>query len=337
MNMKNKNLLLGIIAILLLGVGLFFFFKDSKSTYTNDEKNFALADTSGVSKIFLADKTGLQTTLTKEGHNRWKVNGKYYARLDMLENLFDIIKRITVRTPVAQSATENILKRMATNNIKIEIYKGDKAERIYYIGGATADSYGSFVLMEGADQPYICYLPGHNGYITSFYHPNPQEWRDRLIFALSPREIKSIKVDYALEPSVGYTVEQYEESKFRVLDAKGQVLPRIDTNIVKAYFLEFKNIAYENFVDIPKIQMDSVSQKYNLFTLTLTDSKGNSTSVKGHRIKLREDSENEFGKAVLYDDNRMYGEISTFGTEYVFIQYLTFDRVLKSPAFFLPN
>jgi len=332
--MKRKIIIFAILGIALIGLGLYFLLSEEKSTYKAGEKDFAVTDTSGIDKIFLADKTGLITTLTLEENNRWMVNGKFVARADMMENLFDVIKRITVRSPVAQSATENILKRMATNNIKVEIYKKGKIEKIYYVGGPTADSFGSFLLMDGAEHPYICYLPGHNGYITSFYNPNPNEWRDRIIFALHPKEIKSIKVDYTYDPSAGYTVEQFETSKFRVKDYAGNEVPNIDTAIVKAYFIEFKKIAYENFVDIPEIQMDSVAKKYNLFTLTVTDINDKSVTVKGHRIKLLENSENEFGKPVEYDDNRMYGEISTFGKEYVFIQYLTFDRILKTTSFF---
>lgn len=333
--MKNKNIIFAVIALVLIGIGVYFYYSQTKSTYTEGEKDFAVTDTSGIDKIFLADKTGLQTTLVFEGKNKWRVNGKYIARLDMMENLFDVIKRITVRSPVAQTATENILKRMASNNIKVEIYKGGKKEKVYYVGGATSDSYGSFLLMEGADQPYICYLPGHNGYITSFYNPSPLEWRDRIIFAMNPRDIKTVNVQYTYEPGAGFTLEQYEPNKFRILDYSGKVVPNIDTNIVKAYLIEYKNIAYESFFDIPKTQMDSVERKYNLFKLSVTDTKNQTVTVKGHRIKLAANSENEFGKPVEYDDNRMYGEISTFGEEYVFIQYLTFDRILKTPAFFV--
>lgn len=332
--MKRNNIIFAILGVALLGFGLYFLFSEKKTTFQAGEKDFAVTDTSGIDKIFLADKTGLVTTLKLDDNNRWIVNDKYVARADMMENLFDIIKRITVRSPVAQSATENILKRMATNNIKVEIYKNGKKEKVYYVGGPTADSYGSFLLMDGAEQPYICYLPGHNGYITSFYNPNPNEWRDRIIFALHPKEIKSVKVDYTYSPGAGYTVEQYETSKFRIKDYNGNEVPNFDTAIVKAYLIEFKKIAYESFVDIPELQMDSVSKKYNLFTLTVTDTQNKSTTVKGHRIKLLKNSENEFGKTVEYDDNRMYGEISTFGNEYVFLQYMTFDRILKNTEFF---
>ncbi len=334
--MKNKNMILALVGLVLIGIGAYLYFNQSKSTYEAGEKDFGMADTSGVDKIFLADKSGLQTTLEKEGVNRWKVNGKYTARIDMLENLFDVIKRISVRAPVANSASENILKRLATNNIKVEIYRKGELAKVYYVGGGTADNYGSFALMDGSENPYICYLPGHNGYLTNFYNPNPLEWRDRLIFAMSPRDIRSVRVEYTYEPQAGYTVEQPERSIFVVKNAMGESIP-FDTNIVKAYLLEFKNIAYESFVDIPKSTMDSIASKYNLFTLHVTDVSGKTTVVKGHRIKLMANTYNEFGKEVEYDDNRMYGEINSFGEEYIFLQYLTFDRILKTPAFFQGN
>lgn len=332
---KNRNVLIAILALLLAGTGAFFYFNQKKTTYQAGEKDFAVTDTSDVDKIFLADKTGQQTTLTRDEHRNWIVNNKYMARQDMLINLFDAIKRITVRAPVAASATDNILKRMATNNIKVEIYKKGQLHKVYYVGSATTDSYGSFVLMEGAERPYICYLPGHNGYITSFYNPSPLEWRNRIIFAMNPRDIRSVKVEYTYDPSANYTVEQPEKNRFRLLDASGKEIQGFDTIQVKSYLLEFKNIAYEAFVDIPKLQMDSIRNKYNLFTLTLTDNNGKSTWIRGHRIKLAANSVNEFGKEVTWDSDRMYGEISNYGDEYVFLQYITFDRILKTPGYFM--
>ena len=61
--------------IILVGIVIWHFNPDKKSTIT-DDNNFAVSDTASVSKIFIADRSGATITLDRAGNN-WIVNNKY--------------------------------------------------------------------------------------------------------------------------------------------------------------------------------------------------------------------------------------------------------------------
>jgi hypothetical protein len=334
--MNKKNIIIILVFVLSLGGALAVFFSQSSGTIKPELKNFAV-DTSGVDKIFLADKSSHQVLLTKENLD-WKVNGKYYARKDMIDNLMDVIRRVTVRSIVAKAAQENIIKRMATGSIKVEIYKNGKLFKVYYVGSGTQDSMGSFMLLEDSSAPFICFLPGHHGTITNFFMPLENEWRDRVIFRYGFQDMKSVKVEYPDDSDNNFTIDIENNNTFKLRsDATGQYLPSFDTSKVKAYLLEFKNIAFEDFTSVPREKMDSIRLKHHLFTISVQEKKSGAVkSVKGYRLPLRSGTTDDYGKLIYFDEDRMYGDVSGV-EEQVIIQYQSFDRIAVPLLFFAPE
>ncbi|MCG9911688.1 MAG: hypothetical protein MH137_10350 [Flavobacteriales bacterium] len=336
--MKRKNLILIATFVLSLAGALVVYFSNSEGTVKPELKNFAVEDTSDIDKIFLADKSNHQVLLTKEAPGKWMVNGKYYARKDMLDNLMDVIRRVTVRSIVAKAAQENIIKRMATGSIKVEIYKSGNLHKVYYVGSGTMDNIGSFMLLENSSAPFICFLPGHKGTITNFFMPLESEWRNRLIFNHSFKEMESVSVAYPYNPENNFTIEILGNNDFRIkADGLGRYLPTFDTSLVKSYLLEYKNIAFEDFTTVSPEKMDSVRAKHHLFTISVKEKNGGKIkSVKGYRLPLPPNVTDDFGKPILFDEDRMYGEFNDI-EEFIILQYYTFDRIAVPVSFFYPK
>ena len=335
--MNKKNIIIILVFVLSLGGALAVFFSKSSGTIKPELKNFAVEDTSDVDKIFLADKSSHQVLLTKE-NNDWKVNGKYYARKDMIDNLMDVVRRITVRSIVAKAAQENIIKRMAAGSIKVEIYKKGELFKVYYVGSGTQDNMGSFMLLENSSAPFICFLPGHHGTITNFYMPLENEWRDRAIFRYGFQDMKSVTVEYPSDPANNFTIDIENNNSFRLRSgANGNYYPSFDTSKVKAYLLEFKNVSFEDFASVSREKMDSVRLKHHLFTISVKEKEsGAIKSVKGYRLPLRPGTTDDYGKILYFDEDRMYGDVSGMD-EQVIIQYHTFDRIAVPLLFFAPE
>lgn len=336
--MKNRNRVLIAVFLVSLAGALAIYFSRTSGTVKKELKNFAVEDTSDVDKIFLADKSSHQILLTKEAPGKWLVNEKYYARKDMLDNLLDVIRRVTVRTIVAQAARDNIIKRMASGSIKVEIYKKGELHKVYYVGSGTQDNLGSFMLLENSSAPFICYLPGHKGTVTNFYMPLENEWRDRIIFNYTFPEIESVTAQYPNRPAEDFSIEIAENNQLRLKSlAKGTYLPSFDTSKVKAYLLEFKNIAFEDFTTVSKEKMDTVRTKHHLFSITVKEKNtGKTKTVKGYRMPLPPNITDDFGKPVYFDEDRMYGEVTGI-QESLVLQYYTFDRIAVPLTFFFPR
>ncbi|MCB9291125.1 MAG: hypothetical protein H6560_27720 [Lewinellaceae bacterium] len=96
----NRTLIL-LIAFLLLGGGVFWYFsqgEDEKTTLLSADRTFAVEDINQVYKIFIADRRGERTTLERrDGY--WLYNGQYKALPSVMRN------RCSMPSPGCRSST----------------------------------------------------------------------------------------------------------------------------------------------------------------------------------------------------------------------------------------
>ena len=92
-----------------------------------------------------------------------------------------------------RQAVADVVKDMATEGIKVEIYaKNGKALRTFYVGGSTSDDRGTFMMMENSNEPYVMHIQGFQGMLRPRFHTDEQDWRDRFVFKLKPEDIKMV-------------------------------------------------------------------------------------------------------------------------------------------------
>ncbi|MCB9291126.1 MAG: hypothetical protein H6560_27725 [Lewinellaceae bacterium] len=55
-----------------------------------------------------------------------------------------------------------MVESLATEGMKVELYDKDGGLlKAYYVGGSTSDERGTYMIMEGAEQPYVpTFRPG---------------------------------------------------------------------------------------------------------------------------------------------------------------------------------
>ena len=172
--MRKSSLVTLVVFILLLVAAIVVFFNkynivrtdvNGKQKFRVEEKkgtlkvlrDFAVKDTASVDKIFLADKQNA-TILLERKDNYWTVNGKYRARRDFIDLLLETIHRVEVAEPVVETKTENVLRRISSDGVKVEIYQNGKLAKTYYVGGV--DQGASRCHYEGQRlcESQCCYL-----------------------------------------------------------------------------------------------------------------------------------------------------------------------------------
>ena len=120
----KKNITYSIVVLILLALSSYFYFTNNKSTLRRRDTNFAVKDTSSITKICI-QKQGTQLQLEKED-NTWIVNGDFVARRKAMEALFRIIMRLEVMAPVSKSMEESIRNKIVNSNFGISIYAKNK-------------------------------------------------------------------------------------------------------------------------------------------------------------------------------------------------------------------
>ncbi|HBS85101.1 MAG: hypothetical protein A2W91_01310 [Bacteroidetes bacterium GWF2_38_335] len=339
--MKKQNIILLIIVLVLAGLVVYFlkfYGKTSSDDCGNGEefKQFAVKDTASVTKIFIAEKSGKSVTLerSKDG---WLVNGKYPARKDAIFNILKTICRIEIKMPVSKSSHNTIVRNMAGRSTKVEIYDKNGLIKTWYVGGATKDQFGTFMLMEidglMACEPQITHIPGFTGFLSSRFFCDVEEWKEKSIFKYKFEEIKSLKIEDGENPDRSYIASNLGNNRFELSSVSGKNFPAFDTIMVKKLLAGYKKVFYESIVvSLSPQQVDSVIKSKPLKVITLTDNKGKKNIIKMFR-RPGDGLLDEEGKEMQWDPDRAFGYTDKHGL--IILQYFVFDPLTPDIEMFL--
>lgn len=347
---KNRFLLISIVIITAIIAVISIFSARKSGTISDSDKNFAVSDTASVTKIFLANKNHVTTLLERnQNDNGWTVNGQWEASKPMMELLLTTICRIRPESPLPKTATENIIKRLSSNAIKIEIYGIDyridfwgikwfpheTMLRCYYVGDVTQDNLGTYMLKDGSKIPFIVVLPGHRGYVSSRYETAPEAWRTHRIFDAAAHEIERICIENMTNPNASFMINTNVTSgKFALTTPTGEPVPqKLDSLKVYNYLNSFKRINFESFTFnyLNQHSVDSILNTTPIFNVTLTLKEGTT-----HRLRIYPIIYNDV-RDIKTDDpmtdlDRCYAYMDN--GEMVVVQYFTFDKILRPRSYF---
>jgi hypothetical protein len=336
--MKRNTFIIVGLALVLALAAFYFIGTTETNTVRQELRDFAFEDTTAVSKIFLASKTGTHSTLVKTEEG-WIVNGKYKARPDAVKNLLNTIQKLEVYQPVASAAETNVIKTLATNAIKVEIYANNdhkKPAKVYYVGGPTQSQLGTYMIMENSSKPFIMYIPGFNGYLSSRYFTSENEWRSREMLNYDRDDIASLELKNFLIPEQSYTMinnsEAGEKHEFRLLNAEMQDISPIDTLKIASYLTFFENIQFEGFdMAIKEEVKDSIIAAGPNFQLIIKDKKGEQRILTMYNMPITKRSsvqEDREGNPLTIDRDRFYGMIDN-DDNFIVLQFFVFEKILR--------
>ena len=255
--------------------------KDEKTSLLGEDRKFAVKDIAQVHKIFMADHKNHRTTLEKKG-DHWIYNGKYEARPNAIENLLSAIEKIEVKYQPPTAAVKNMIKTLATEGIKVEIYnKKNELIKSYYVGGATMDERGTHVIMAGAEQPYVAYIPSWSGNIRFRYNLKGDDWRQRIVFDANVENIEVLEVEYPKQRNKSYRIKK-GASAFEI-EPFYDITPRqngdISSGKFEQYLSHFENLSSKGF-DNYNIEKDSISASIPFCKISLKTTGGEETQLE---------------------------------------------------------
>lgn len=341
----KKNRTAFIIIIVLTIIVSLLFIKTKLKTQESSSQKFAVDDTSNVTKIFLADKNNNCVTLKRNNTYSWVVNDTFAASKDIVNLLLKTMMSLDVKQPVSKSGRQQIMKLLATNSVKVEVYQKvfridlfdkikwfpfEKLTKTYYVGGATQDNLGTYMLIEGSEEPCIIYIQGFNGFLYTRYSPLLKDWRDHTIFNLKYNQIKSIEVVIANNPEGSFRAFKKAPREFEVnmlLDKSNNI--NYDTLKVMELFAAFENIRYESLLnDLDKSVKDTLQNSQPYIVINVEHIDGTLKTVKTYLMKAPPSQIDELGNDIIYDRDRLYALINN-DKDLVVIQFYVFGRLFK--------
>ncbi|MCK9423023.1 MAG: hypothetical protein M0Q38_10525 [Bacteroidales bacterium] len=347
----KKNRIIILVVILLSLIALMLWLTQSTSTFQRELSDFAINDTSTVTKIFLSDKNNNTVKLVRLAPGKWMVNERYKAQKLSVELLLKTMKELAVNQPVANAAQDNIIRELSVNAVKVEIYQQvyridlfgsirmfphEKMTKVYYVGGATQNNLGSYMLLENSSRPFITSLPGFRGFVSPRYSPIEKYWRDYSIFKKAIPEIATVRVEIPTTPDLSYELRNNGKNFFTLISlVDNQAIPDYDTLKVLNFLSGFRYLNFETLInDMDRMRKDSILASPPFIIITLTDTSGIRKSIRTWHKQGPAGQTDPDGNPLPYDLDRLYAQVND-GQDFTLIQFFTFDKVLRPKTFFL--
>ena len=346
---KNNRITIIIAAILVVIAGVLIWNNRYLSTLEGESSDFQVWDTASVTKVYLADRKDRESLLERQEHG-WTLNGTYKAHPKQVQYLLTTLYKVRVKMPVSVASHDNIVKQMASQSTKVEVYQivprinlfdkiklfyHEKRTKVFYVGDATMDSSGTFMLKEGAEKAYIVYIPSFRGFITTRFTANPDDWRDHTIFHENMADIQSVEVDFNEDPEGSFRIDNIGKHQYkltRLID--NQDLP-YDTLKVINLMSSFGDLSFEALFTntLPQERIDSITGSPCLHYIVVTDKDGNKQDMRTFKKLILNGVTDLSGEIGDIDRDRMYALVNE-GKDFVLIQNYVFDKVLHDVRYY---
>lgn len=349
----KKNKIALVLVFLLIIVAILVLVTFRYSTLNQRESAFAVNDTATVTRVFMADKQLNKVELMKT-EKGWMLNGKYAVSADMMKMLLGTLQSLRVKAPVSLASRDNVLKRMAAIGIKVEVYQDDyrinlfdkiklfrheKLAKVYYVGDATQNNLGTYMLMEDASEPYIVFIPGFRGFLYTRFSTRPDDWKSHAVFSQRLIDIEKVEVKFVEQPEESFAVSVVDsEGNYdvvRLMD--GSRIMSYDTLQMLNFLTSFRDLRYESRLNniLPPMKIDSIIRTPGLIELSLITKAKDTVFAKFFRKnEVPGYVQNQPGVLVTMDLDRAYALING-GEDFVLVQYYTFDKVFYPLSYYL--
>ncbi len=300
----KKNLGLFLLFLVLAALAFWVYRTQTSSTLSDQPlTDFAIEDTASVTKLFIVDHTGKTALIERvPGKRLWMLNKKYQAREDAVNLILTTLKRIRVRGNVPEAGKQNMLKVIASSGKKVEVYQGgDKPSKIYYVGPATPDHYGTVMLLEipgvgRSEEPYITHMEGFTGFLNTRFFADEMEWRYTGIYYYPNLEFQRVSLLYPSSPASSFEVEYKGGNDIQLRANPDPIsghfktpVAQFDSLKVKDFLLLFKKVHFETYNTYLKPSAaDSISKTIPFCTITVTDNGGKAHPLHLYMKRARE-------------------------------------------------
>ena len=348
---KNKKFIL--ILIIFAPIAFWFITQNDNSTLKEKETGFAVADTSIVTKIFIANKN-TNSIILQRTNKGWILDNKFSTNPRVINSLLSTMNRVKIKSPVPKIGRDNIIKRLASIGIKVEIYQEayrinlfdkykffpyEKLAKVYYVGDVTPDNLGTYMLMEDAENPYIVHIPGFRGFLTPRYSPMSDDWKSHQVFKHTLSDIANVTIEFGDKPEESFNVD--------ITNANGNYsLTRLDNNTsivnydtlkLLNFLTSFNDLRYESRLNniMSTVRVDSIIQTPMLYEITLVDENNDTTYLVAFKKRsLPEEIRDEAYFELIPDDRDRFYALINDGDDFVLLQYYTFDKVLHPLSYY---
>ena len=334
----KKNLIYLIVFLILLAVAGWLFSESNGGSTLAGPENYAFAvkDTASITKIVITDKSPKKVTVSRKG-KRWYLNDEYKVRKDAIEILLETMARMEMRNFIPQRMIPVVEKNLVTLGKKVEIYQNGSLTKVLYVGLPTTDEMGTYMKIEGADQPYAVHIPGFNGFLNTRFIVDDYLWRSRELMDINTQSIKEVTVLFPDSLDQSFSIEVFSgDSLFIKRASDGKVMRGASQVKARLLLSAMQKLSYEGEI-IPTdpifMDRDSLLASTPVFKVSVSDKEGRMQSFSGYKIKAAPETIDFDDPKTFFDPDRLHGFIND--ERMVLLQYYALRKVIKPLDYYL--
>ncbi|MEY2963275.1 MAG: hypothetical protein RL754_536 [Bacteroidota bacterium] len=311
--------------------------------------DFAVSDTASITKIIISDKKPSRLVLEREG-DHWVVGeGRHRVRRDAIEVLLETIGQVRMKNFVKESAIEVVNQRMDTYGKWVEVMIGDELVKHFIVGTETPDVLGTYYKLVGAELPFVVYIQGFNGYLSTRFFTEETLWRDRTIFGIGPEKIESLELYSPGSPGASWMITRKSgddlgtlmepagsAESWRLVGGEFETLPVGNVQMLLQSVASVRTLKYEGAIiesDNIWAKKDSIFSSQPAFELSVHTVDAGILTVQAFYKKPEGNALGEEGMH-QWDPDRFYAKLPD--GRMVLIQRYGWQKVLKTAVEFAP-
>jgi hypothetical protein len=324
--MKSLRYLL-ILLIVLTFLAVILVLKNQRSAIPAGIKNVSVENTSEIDRIVISSGNN-KISLEKENEG-WRLNDSFEAKINAIDLMMNMLQRLEIAAPVSRSQQNLTAKKLINAGRHVQIYKGNRVIRSFYIGYDTTGIRGTIFLKEGSKTPFFLKLKGYSlSDISLLFSPDIRFWRDNTLFNYQPSDISDIQVEYPGSLSQSFEIIAGTENRpVLVNKSTGKIMNNADNKSILNYLYYFSGVKYQ------LTENDSIPApgKNLLFAeIKIRDVSNTLVHIKLFRKTNRLSSPDMH----QFDLNQCYGKIND-EEEIITIRYVDIDPILRELDDFL--
>ncbi len=302
-----------IILVLLLLVATYFIFSKSKSTLRPTDVDFALQDTTGITRIQISK--GQDSICLEKMQGHWQFKAHTIASQARMHELLEVLERLSLQAPVAKSQNDLLVQKMKQEGTHVEIFKQQECVKSFWL---LADdkknlSYGK---LAATQQCYILHAIGYQGTLTSFFSTEAKAWRSSILFSYTAEEIQGVEIIYDGKPENSFSLHKNEGKC--VLNGT-----RATNDKASVYFHQFVKLPFLASPDLSPEEQKAI-QKLAFATLRIQTREGQSSWKLYRKPAQNQTDPFDFDIFAIQNDKG----------EWFYAQYFNFDPILKEHSDF---
>lgn len=256
---KNKRLAL-LLLVLIVVTTLVYWLGLKEKTIEVNKDLFRLTDYKKIDKIVM-ESGRRKVELTFNG-SRWKVNNRYDADRNLINQLFATFQQAEPKRQAPASIKDSVNTWLNEKGIQVSLFSGQNLEQRFLAGGNDLKKQTWFKEPDG--NSYLVAIPGYRIYLAQILELTENQWRNKYVFNFNQRNFESLRVEFPGKTSENFRVSI--KDGFLGIDE----LPKTDTAKLYTFLDKVALLTVNDYLEPGKVT-DSLMNITPFIILTVSD------------------------------------------------------------------